>query len=101
MRAVDDYINKVSSLPPVPKVVLELMHLLQRPNVDSGRVVKLISLEPSLTANVLRLCNSAWLAVATPTTDLQEAVTRLGFQQIYQLVAAASGARLFSTPENA
>ncbi len=98
MQAIDDYINNVRTLPPAPRVVPELMKLLQHPDVDSSRVVKLISLEPSLTANVLRICNSAYFA-ALPTTDLQEAVTRLGFQQVYQLTTAATGARLLSSAQ--
>ncbi len=99
MQAIDDYINSVKMLPPAPRVVPELMKLLKQPNVDSSRIVKLISLEPSITANVLRMSNSAYFAAATPTTDLQEAVTRLGFQQVYQLATAATGARLLSSAQ--
>ncbi len=94
MQAIDDYIEKVRYLPPAPRIVPELMKLLNQPNVNSSRVVKLISYEPALTANVLRVCNSACFGGAVPTTDLQEAVTRLGFSQVYQLVTAASGAKL-------
>jgi putative nucleotidyltransferase with HDIG domain len=96
MQAIDDYIDKLRHLPPAPKVVPELLKLPREPDVDSSKVVKLISFDPALTANTLRMCNSAYFAAATPTADLQEAVTRLGFQQVYQLVAAASGARLLA-----
>jgi putative nucleotidyltransferase with HDIG domain len=99
MQAIDDYISKVRYLPPAPRVVPELMKLLNQPDIDSDKVVKVISLEPSLTANVLRVCNSAYFAAALPTTDLQEAITRLGFQQVYRLAAAATGAKLFATPQ--
>ena len=98
MQAIDDYIKNVRYLPPAPRVVPDLMKLLNQENVDSSRVVRMVSLDPSLTANVLRLCNSAYFAAATPTTDLQEAVTRLGFRQVYQLVTAATGAKLLTTP---
>jgi putative nucleotidyltransferase with HDIG domain len=43
---------------------------------------------------VLRLCNSAYFAGAEPADDLQEAVNRIGFRQVYLLVAAVSGAKL-------
>jgi hypothetical protein len=85
MQAIEDYISKVRYLPPAPRVMPELMNLLNQPDVDSDRVVKVISLEPSLTANVLRACNSAYFAASQPTVDLQEAITRLGFQQVFQL----------------
>ena len=94
MQAIDDYINSIRFLPPAPRVVPELMNLLKQADVDSAKVVKLISFDPALTANVLRICNSAYFGSASPTSDLQEAVTRLGFQQVFQLVTAAMGARM-------
>jgi putative nucleotidyltransferase with HDIG domain len=99
MQAIDDYISSVRYLPPAPRVVPDLMKLLNQTNVDSSRVVRMISLDPSLTANILRICNSAYFAAALPTTDLQEAVTRLGFQQVYRLVTAATGAKLLAAPQ--
>jgi putative nucleotidyltransferase with HDIG domain len=96
MQAIDDYINNLRHLPPAPRVVPELMRLLNQPDVDSSKVVKIISYDPSLTANVLRICNSAFYAASTPVSDLQEAVTRLGFQEVYKLVTAATGAKLLS-----
>jgi len=99
MQAVDDYIHNVRFLPPAPRIVPELMKLLKQTDVDSSKVVKLISFDPALTANVLRICNSAYFGAATPTSDLQEAVTRLGFKQVYQLVTIAMGARMLGAPQ--
>ena len=96
MQELDDYINKVKTLPPAPRILPELLSLLRQDDVDSGRIVQLISLDPAITASVLRLCNSAFFAGASPADDVQEAVTRLGFQQVYQLVAAVSGARMLA-----
>ncbi len=94
MQELDDYINKVKSLPPAPRILPELLSLLRKDDVDSDRVVKLIAFDPGITAAVLRLCNSAYFAGASPASDLQEAVTRLGFRQVYQLVAAVSGSKM-------
>lgn len=94
MQELDDYINRVKSLPPAPRILPELLSLLRQEDVDADRVVKLIEFDPAITAAVLRLCNSAVLAGAQPATDLQSAVTRLGFRHVYQLVAAVSGSRL-------
>ncbi|HUD49599.1 MAG TPA: HDOD domain-containing protein [Candidatus Baltobacteraceae bacterium] len=99
MQAVDDYINRVRFLPPAPRIVPELMKLLKQTDLDSSKVVKLVSYDPALTANVLRICNSAYFGAATTTCDLQEAVTRLGFQQVYQLVTAVMGARMLGASQ--
>jgi putative nucleotidyltransferase with HDIG domain len=89
---VDDYLERATNLPPAPRILPQLLVLLNQPNTESGRLVELISLDSGLTASVLRLCNSAYFGNVLPAGDLQEAVTRLGFRQVYQLVAAISGA---------
>lgn len=93
MNELDEYINKVKHLPPAPRVLPQLLTLLNQPDIDSGRVVNLITFDPSLTASVLQVCNSAFYAGSAATTDLQEAVTRLGFRELFRLVAAVSGSR--------
>ena len=98
MQILDDYIKKARSLPPAPRILPELLTLLRQENVDSGRVVQLISFDPAITATVLRLCNSALFAGAVPASDLSDAVSRLGFRQIYTLVTAVSGARALTPP---
>lgn len=93
MQELDDYIDKVKNLPPAPQIIPELLSLLNQDDVDSAPVVRLISLDPALTASVLRLSNSAVFAGASSVSDLHEAVTRLGFRQVYQLVAAVVGSK--------
>ncbi|MEW6304182.1 MAG: HDOD domain-containing protein [Verrucomicrobiota bacterium] len=93
MNELDDYIQRVKYLPPAPRVLPQLLLLLGKPDIDSSRVVELITYDAALTANLLRFCNSAYFASATPVADLEEAVNRLGFQLVYRLVAGLSGAR--------
>jgi putative nucleotidyltransferase with HDIG domain len=99
MQAISDYVRNLRYLPPAPRVVPELMRLINQPDADSSRIVNLISYDPSLTTNVLRISNSAYFGAATPISNLQDAVTRLGFQQIYQLVAAATGAKILGASQ--
>lgn len=96
MTAIEDYLSRVKNLPPAPRILPDLLKLLRRPDVDADKVVQLICYDPALTASVLQLANSAFFGSARPAEDLREAVTRLGFQQVYILVAAVSGARNLS-----
>lgn len=93
MQELDDYIEKVKSLPPAPRILPELLGLLRQDDIDSSRVVDLISYDPGITAAVLRLCNSAFFAGATPAEDLKEAISRIGFRQVSMLVSAVSGSQ--------
>ena len=98
MQELDDYIDRMENLPPSPRILPPLLQLLNQPDVDSGRVVSLITLDASLTVAVLKLCNNAALGSSVKIDDLGHAVTRLGFQQVYQLVAAICGGRTI-TPQ--
>jgi putative nucleotidyltransferase with HDIG domain len=97
---LDSYINRVKHLPPAPQLLPELLDLLGQPNIDSSRVVRVITYDPALTASVLQLCNNAFLGSSTPVVNLEEAVLRLGFEQVYRLVAPVSGARTFASNGN-
>lgn len=99
MVELDAYISRVKQLPTAPELLPELINLLGQPNVDSSRVVRLITYDPALTANVLQLCNNSVFASATPVVHLDEAVVRLGFEQIYRLVAAILGARALTAKQ--
>jgi putative nucleotidyltransferase with HDIG domain len=94
MLTVDICLNSAKHLPPSPTLLPELLRLLGQPNVDSSRVIQLITFDPALTAKVLQLANSSAQASATPISDLEEAILRLGFEQVYGLVAAISIGRL-------
>lgn len=99
MQDVDGYIDRVKSLPPAPAVLPELLSLLGKDDVDSDRIVKLIAFDPGLTTAVLRTCNSAFLAGAEPVGDVNEAVIRLGFRQVFQLVVATTGSKVLGQPQ--
>jgi putative nucleotidyltransferase with HDIG domain len=95
----DEHINRAQRLPPAPRILPKLLVLLGKPDIDSGRVVRLITQDPGLTASVIQLCNSAYLGSASPVADLQEGVTRLGFRPVCQLVAAVSGSRALASEQ--
>jgi putative nucleotidyltransferase with HDIG domain len=92
-HSLDGYIDRVTTLPPAPVVLPRLLQLLAQPEVDSRRVVEVMSYDSSLTAAVLRLCNSAFYGTSTPMSDLLEAVLRVGFDRVYELVVMVVGER--------
>jgi putative nucleotidyltransferase with HDIG domain len=99
MRELDAYIDQVKQLPPAPRILTELLVLLRRSDIDLSLVVDLIAYDPSLTAAVLKLCNSAYFGSSVPADNLYEAITRIGFYEAYRLVAAIVGSRTLSAPQ--
>jgi putative nucleotidyltransferase with HDIG domain len=99
MDPIDELIAKVPNLPPAPTVAVELLGLFKDPDRDIDRVVNLIGHDPSLTAAVLKRCGSAAHGGKLPT-DVFEAVNRLGFYEVYCLVASVVGSRSMAMAKN-
>lgn len=93
MNDIDAYLDRVQQLPPAPQVLPTLLGLLGNANVDTSRVVAVIGVDPGLTASVLQVCNSAFFASGSAAETLEEAVTRLGFDEVFRTVAALVGGR--------
>ena len=96
---LDACIDRVTTLPPAPLVLTQLLDMLGDADADSERVVQIVSTDPSLTAQIMRLCNSAAFGSATQVDDLMEAVIRLGFARVYEFVVALIGGRLMKQPQ--
>lgn len=100
MQPLEFYTKQVRTLPPGPRILSQLLLMLRKPDVDSTEVVRLITFDPALTAKVLQRCNSAIYGLTRPVYDLEEAVVRLGFNQVYKLVALVVGEAALSSPQD-
>jgi putative nucleotidyltransferase with HDIG domain len=92
-QAIDQYLNRLEQLPPAPLVATQLLDLFSDPDRDIDRVVELVSTDPALTAETLKRCNGTHFAGAEPASDMFEAVTRLGFYEIYCIVLGLIASR--------
>lgn len=81
-------IARVGTLPPPPKLYIELTQLLADPETDAGDIAETISQDPVTAAKVLRLCNSAYFSAGRVVTDVRTAVVRLGQETVRRLVLA-------------
>ncbi len=97
MDKAEYYISRVTQLPPAPTLLTELLGLFRDPDRDIDRVVELLSLDPSLTAEMLKKCNGAFFGGA-PASDMFEAVSRIGFYEVYCMVVAMFGAKTKALP---
>ena len=97
MDRAEHYIGRVTHLPPAPTLLVELLGLFRDPDRDIDRVVELLSHDPSLTAEILKRSSSAFFGGA-PASDMFEAVSRMGFYEVYCLVVGMFGAKTKAMP---
>lgn len=91
---VDQLIDGVQNLPPSPHLMIELLNLLKSPDRDIDQLIEVMSHDPSLTAEILKRCNSAAFGLDEPVTDMFEATFRLGFHEVYRTATTLFGSRL-------
>jgi putative nucleotidyltransferase with HDIG domain len=94
-RTAYDYLSVADGLPPAPRILPRLLALLSNPDTDVSELVELISVDPGLTSQLLRACNSAFVGLPEPASDVTEAVNRLGVSFVYQMAAAVTGSASF------
>lgn len=77
-------------LPTLPAYVFELNSLLAETPVNLRRVGEVIRTDPSLTAQVLRLCNSAFLGFRERVTRIEHAIMLVGSERLRTMVLTCS-----------
>jgi HD-like signal output (HDOD) protein len=85
-----DLIASTHELAALPGSVVRLLELLDDMTAGADRVLSIIERDPSLTANLLKLCNSAYYGVQRKIGSVREALILLGNKTVVTL-AFASG----------
>lgn len=91
-----DKVISDSELVCLPQVYLKLQQVLYRDEFSLTEIVDVISLDPAITARLLRMVNSSFFGLAARIETVTHAVNYLGAQQVHDLVLTASIARTFS-----
>jgi len=75
---LEDLVASTGKLAALPSTVVELLFLLDDPTGCAEEVKKIIERDPAMTANVLKLANSAFYGVRRDITSVRDALILLG-----------------------
>lgn len=79
-------VKRILELPPFPPVARKLMQLLANPNVTIPEVSTLIRSDAAFAAEVLKLANSAIMALRYEVMSVMHAISVLGMDRLQSLV---------------
>lgn len=74
------------NLPVLPDLALQIGKAIDDPATDNNDIARLIQLDPALGTRIMSVVNSAAFAGVTTIRSLPQAVSRLGRQQVRNLV---------------
>ncbi len=88
-------LHQIDSLPTLPAVAARLLSLTSSDDSSARQVIDLVSADPSLTAKVLSLCQTADKGVNSHSLTIDRAVVLLGFNAIRNAVLSVKVFELF------
>ena len=95
MNLLEAVLQSVTQLPPFPAVIQRVLQLVEDPKTSAQDVVEVIQYDQSITANVLMVCNSAYFALHRPVHSLSEALVRIGFNNLVEIILTRGTSFLF------
>ena len=85
---LNEILSEVKSFPTMPGAGAKMLSLLEEPDATVSEIEEILRYDPGLTANVLKLANSAYFGMPSKIGSLKQAVIMLGFKRLIQIVFA-------------
>jgi HD-like signal output (HDOD) protein len=84
------FLRNHCSLPALPEVVGKIQSIIHEDNVNIEAVADLISGDPAVLAQVLKVVNSAYYGLPEEITKVRMAIAYLGLNEVYRIVLCLS-----------
>lgn len=89
-----------SDIASIRSVVSGIVRIINDPNSNAKDLKDIIEIDPPLTARVLRVANSAWYAPAVHIGEVVQAIVRIGFNALKELVLHQKVCDVFHQSDN-
>ena len=90
-------LKSIKTLPPFPVTIQKVMSLAGDPDSSLTELAAVIRLDQAITANILRICNSAYFGLRRPVDNVSDAIMHMGKKNVLRAVVAAGLSRYFRT----
>ncbi|MEO5960794.1 MAG: HDOD domain-containing protein, partial [Opitutaceae bacterium] len=91
-------VKRAQDLPPAPKVLHTLRGLIAKESTTIDTIAEVVSLEPGLSARIVRMANSTQFGRGVKIDSIMEAIQRVGLVGVQELVTYAVASQLVGQP---
>ena len=81
-------LSDIDELAPMPASVSRLIAIVNDPNTTIAEIAHVVEFDQAVTANILRIANSAWSSPQNEIVSVKQAVLRLGGARVLGLAIA-------------
>jgi putative nucleotidyltransferase with HDIG domain len=89
---------QVKAFPGMPATAARLLKLLEDPESSAAQIEDVLRYDAGLTANILKLTNSAYFGIPSKVSSVRQAVMMLGWKRLLQLVMTMCMSRIMKKP---
>lgn len=90
LGSIQKTIQKIKDLPTLPTVAMRVNSLLNDPKSSATQLSEIIEYDQSITAKLLKLVNSALYSLPEKVTNVQQAISLLGYRAVSHIVLTLS-----------
>ncbi len=91
-------ISAVESFPAMSATSTKVLKLLNDPNSNLAEVEETVKYDAGMTANILKMANSAYFGFPGTVSSVSQAIATLGWKRMYHLVVASAVSALMERP---
>jgi len=95
MSRVEEILMLAKAVPPFPKVAQRVLGMLDDPSVKAADLAEIIQYDAAITANILKICNSALFGLHRKISSLEEALVVLGQDELKDIIITSSSAKFY------
>lgn len=95
---IEEIMANMESFPSMPGAGTKLLSMLKDPDTDASEIEKVLRYDPGLTANILKMTNSAYFGLPQKIGSVKQALLLLGWRRVNQLVLASSVSTVMDKP---
>jgi putative nucleotidyltransferase with HDIG domain len=95
MKDTEAIIKSMKKLPPFPDVATKALKILDDPDASVDQLISIIQYDQAITANVLKLCNSAYYGLSRKVRSLREGLVLLGNVELKSIILTSTAVKFF------
>jgi putative nucleotidyltransferase with HDIG domain len=95
MKIVDRILKSINTIPAFPATGNKVAQLLSNPDYSINEVANVIKFDPSITANILKMANSAYFGPRHKISNINDAVVYLGKQNLLRAIQTAGVSKYY------
>ena len=101
MNVENKYIKDVANLVPMPDIALDVLKIAHDMDCDMNKLIRKVERDLSLTANMLRMANSAYVGLPNKVTSTRDIVVLLGLETVKLMAISSASVGVLKTPQDA